>query len=70
MTEVFLRIEKFLQSSDGIQSAVRTSYLNITCFILIPRASTVLKAKVAIFVVKCLFSLPLATFYNRNFWLL
>jgi len=53
MTEVFLRIEKFLQSSDGIQSAVRTLYLDITCLILTPRASTVLKVKVAIFVVTC-----------------
>jgi len=53
MTEVFLRIEQFLQSSYGIQSAVRTSNLDMICFISIPRVSTVLKAKVAIFVATC-----------------
>jgi hypothetical protein len=45
MTEVFLRIEQFLQSNDGTQSAVRTSNLDITCFILIPCVSAVLRAK-------------------------
>jgi hypothetical protein len=67
MTEVFLLIEQFLQSSDGIQSAVRTSYLDITCFILIPRASTVLKAKVAILVVTCFLAYHWPLFTTETF---
>jgi hypothetical protein len=53
MTEVFLSIEQFLQSNDGIQTAVITSNLDMTCFILIPRVRAVLKEKVAMLVVTC-----------------
>jgi hypothetical protein len=55
MTEVFLRMEQFLQSNDGIQTAVRTSKLEMTCFISTPPVSAVLKANVrAMFVVTCI----------------